>query len=162
MNIGSSGSVMANRYNYYDLDPTYRNAFGQPLMRMTFDYKENEHKIGRHARAGRQRHREVDEPDAFNRRRAHRAVDGRALPEHAQHRRHRSWAPARDERVQQVPAELGCHNLFTRRRERVRRTTRRTTRPGRWGRLRTGLRTRSSAMRSSRGCLCDDVMSGCD
>ena len=42
MNIGTSGSVMANRYNYYDLDPTYRNAFGQPLMRMTFDYKDNE------------------------------------------------------------------------------------------------------------------------
>src|SRR6201982_977336 len=49
MNIGSSGSVMANRYNYYDLHPTYRNAFGLPLMRMTFDYKENEHKMGRHA-----------------------------------------------------------------------------------------------------------------
>src|SRR5947208_1323333 len=49
MNIGSSGSVMANRYNYYDLDPTYRNAFGLPLMRMTFDYKENEYKMGRHA-----------------------------------------------------------------------------------------------------------------
>jgi gluconate 2-dehydrogenase alpha chain len=49
MNVGASGSVMANRYNYFDLDPTYRNAFGQPLMRMTFDYKENEHKMGRHA-----------------------------------------------------------------------------------------------------------------
>jgi gluconate 2-dehydrogenase alpha chain len=49
MQINMSGSVMANRYNYYDLDPTYRNAFGQPLMRMTFDYKDNEHKIGRHA-----------------------------------------------------------------------------------------------------------------
>jgi gluconate 2-dehydrogenase alpha chain len=49
MNIGSSGSVMANRYNCYDLDPTYRNAFGQPLMRMTFDYKENELKMGKHA-----------------------------------------------------------------------------------------------------------------
>jgi gluconate 2-dehydrogenase alpha chain len=49
MNIGGSGSVMANRWNYYDLDPTYRNAFGQPLMRMTFDYKENELKMGRHA-----------------------------------------------------------------------------------------------------------------
>ncbi|MDB5810911.1 MAG: gluconate 2-dehydrogenase [Betaproteobacteria bacterium] len=48
MNVNASGSVMANRYNYYDLDPTYRNAFGQPLMRMTFDYKENEHKMGRH------------------------------------------------------------------------------------------------------------------
>jgi gluconate 2-dehydrogenase alpha chain len=49
MNISASGSVMANRYNYYDLDPTYRNAFGQPLMRMTFDYKANEHKMGQHA-----------------------------------------------------------------------------------------------------------------
>ena len=49
MNINASGSVMANRYNYYDLDPTYRNAFGQPLMRMTFDYKANEHKMGQHA-----------------------------------------------------------------------------------------------------------------
>ena len=49
MQISMSGTVMSNRYNYYDLDPTYRNAFGLPLMRMTFDYKDNEHKIGRHA-----------------------------------------------------------------------------------------------------------------
>jgi gluconate 2-dehydrogenase alpha chain len=49
MNINASGSVMANRANYFDLDPTYRNAFGQPLMRMTFDYKDNEHKMGAHA-----------------------------------------------------------------------------------------------------------------
>ena len=49
MTISSSGSVMANRYNYYELDPNYRNAFGLPLMRMTFDYKDNEHKMGRHA-----------------------------------------------------------------------------------------------------------------
>lgn len=46
MNISSSGSVMANRYNYFGLDPNYRNAFGLPLMRMTFDYKPNEHKMG--------------------------------------------------------------------------------------------------------------------
>ena len=49
MQISASGSVMANRNNYLDLDPTYKNAFGLPLMRMTFDYKENEHKMGRHA-----------------------------------------------------------------------------------------------------------------
>ena len=49
MAIGASGSVMANRYNCFDLDPTYRNAFGQPLMRMTFDYKDNEQKLGQHA-----------------------------------------------------------------------------------------------------------------
>ena len=28
---------------------TYTNRFGQPLMRMTFDFKENEHKLVRHA-----------------------------------------------------------------------------------------------------------------
>jgi gluconate 2-dehydrogenase alpha chain len=49
MQITASGSVMANRYNYLDLDPTYKNAFGLPLMRMTFDYKENEHVMGKHA-----------------------------------------------------------------------------------------------------------------
>jgi gluconate 2-dehydrogenase alpha chain len=49
MVINAAGSVMANRNNYFDLDPTYRNAFGQPLMRMTFDYKANEHKLGQHA-----------------------------------------------------------------------------------------------------------------
>jgi gluconate 2-dehydrogenase alpha chain len=49
MGINASGSVMANRYNWLDLDPTYRNAFGQPLMRMTFDYKANEQKMGEHA-----------------------------------------------------------------------------------------------------------------
>jgi gluconate 2-dehydrogenase alpha chain len=41
--------VMPNRYNHLDLDPTYRNRFGQPLMRMTFDFKENEHKMYRHS-----------------------------------------------------------------------------------------------------------------
>lgn len=48
MSIGSSGSVMPNRNNYFDLDPTYRNPMGQPLMRMTFDYKPNEHRLGQH------------------------------------------------------------------------------------------------------------------
>ncbi len=51
MTITSAGGVMANRNNYYDLDPTYRNAFGQPLMRMTFDYKDNEKKMGNHSAA---------------------------------------------------------------------------------------------------------------
>lgn len=47
--IGSSGSVMAHRNNYLDLDPTYTNKFGQPLLRMTFEYAENEKKLGVHA-----------------------------------------------------------------------------------------------------------------
>src|SRR5258708_16027547 len=47
--IGASGMVMPNRYNTLDLDPTYKNRFGQPLMRMTFDFKENEQKMNRHS-----------------------------------------------------------------------------------------------------------------
>jgi len=49
LNISASASVMPNRINYLDLDPTYKNRFGHPLMRMTFDFRENEHKLVRHA-----------------------------------------------------------------------------------------------------------------
>jgi gluconate 2-dehydrogenase alpha chain len=47
--ISASASVMPNRYNWLELDKTYTNRFGQPLMRMTFDYKENEQKLNQHA-----------------------------------------------------------------------------------------------------------------
>lgn len=40
--VGSQGSVMAYRDNYLDLDPSYKDAFGQPLLRMTFDWKDND------------------------------------------------------------------------------------------------------------------------
>ena len=49
LGISASASVMPNRYNYLDLDKTYTNRFGQPLMRMTFDFKENEHRLAKHA-----------------------------------------------------------------------------------------------------------------
>ena len=42
--INNQGSVMAYRQNYLDLDPTYRDRYGRPLMRMTFDYHANEQK----------------------------------------------------------------------------------------------------------------------
>ena len=48
MSLSTSGAVMPNRGNYLDLDPTFRNRFGQPLMRMTFDFKDNEVKMGRY------------------------------------------------------------------------------------------------------------------
>jgi gluconate 2-dehydrogenase alpha chain len=36
------GSSMSSRGNYVDLDPTYKDAFGQPLMRITFDFPKND------------------------------------------------------------------------------------------------------------------------
>jgi gluconate 2-dehydrogenase alpha chain len=35
---------MGYRQNYLDLDPTYRDRFGRPLLRMTFDFQQNEQK----------------------------------------------------------------------------------------------------------------------
>ncbi|WP_422385994.1 GMC family oxidoreductase [Izhakiella australiensis] len=45
MGVGSSGSVMPYKQCYLDLDPTYKDVFGQPLLRMTFDWQENELKM---------------------------------------------------------------------------------------------------------------------
>ncbi|MES2189339.1 MAG: GMC family oxidoreductase [Pseudomonadota bacterium] len=42
ISIGSQGSVMSYRDNYLDLDPTYKDVYGQPLLRMTFDWKPND------------------------------------------------------------------------------------------------------------------------
>lgn len=43
--ISVHGSCMSHRGNYLDLDPTYRDSFGRPMLRMTFDFTDNEHKM---------------------------------------------------------------------------------------------------------------------
>jgi gluconate 2-dehydrogenase alpha chain len=42
MNIAMHGTCLSYKKNYLDLDPTYKDAFGQPLLRMTFDWHQNE------------------------------------------------------------------------------------------------------------------------
>ncbi|MEI2386354.1 GMC family oxidoreductase [Breoghania sp. JC706] len=42
MAIGSHGSNMSYRDCYLDLDPTYTDRHGRPLMRMTFNWKQND------------------------------------------------------------------------------------------------------------------------
>src|SRR4029077_4015809 len=39
------GSCYSYRDAYCDLDPTYKDRFGRPLMRLTFDFHENELKM---------------------------------------------------------------------------------------------------------------------
>lgn len=43
VSIATHGSVMSYRDAYLDLDPTYRDIYGNPMLRMTFDYHRNEH-----------------------------------------------------------------------------------------------------------------------
>jgi len=51
LNFGIQGSCYPHRDNYLSLDPTYTDAFGQPLLRMTFDWRENELAMSRYVTA---------------------------------------------------------------------------------------------------------------
>jgi gluconate 2-dehydrogenase alpha chain len=46
--ISCHGSMMSHRGNYLDLDPTYRDTFGRPMLRMTFDFTDNEYKMSQY------------------------------------------------------------------------------------------------------------------
>jgi len=46
--ISSHGGCQSYRTHYLDLDPTYRDAYGLPLIRMTFDWRENEQKMSQY------------------------------------------------------------------------------------------------------------------
>ncbi|WP_341486074.1 GMC family oxidoreductase [Thioclava sp. GXIMD4215] len=43
--IQGQGTSYSHRDSYLSLDPTYKDANGQPLLRMTFDYNENDRKM---------------------------------------------------------------------------------------------------------------------
>jgi gluconate 2-dehydrogenase alpha chain len=43
--LGTIGSCYPHVENYLSLDPTYRDAYGEPLLRITFDWRENEVKM---------------------------------------------------------------------------------------------------------------------
>ena len=43
--IHASGANFAHRHNYLDLDPTYRDKLGQPLVRMTYNFHDNDKKL---------------------------------------------------------------------------------------------------------------------
>jgi gluconate 2-dehydrogenase alpha chain len=43
--FNTQGSVYANRMNYMDLDPAYKDAFGRPLIRLTYNPPDNDFKM---------------------------------------------------------------------------------------------------------------------
>ncbi|WP_353236106.1 GMC family oxidoreductase [Diaphorobacter ruginosibacter] len=48
MSIGTHGSHMSYRANHLDLDPTYKDPHGRPLMRMTFNWQDNDLKMNQY------------------------------------------------------------------------------------------------------------------
>jgi len=43
--LNCHGISYAHRNNYLDLDPTYKDAIGRPLIRMTYNYFDNDYKM---------------------------------------------------------------------------------------------------------------------
>ena len=43
--IGAQGSSYPHRENFLDLDPDYTDAYGQPLVRLNYDIRENERRV---------------------------------------------------------------------------------------------------------------------
>ena len=48
MAVGMEGSNMSYRDCFLDLDPTYTDRFGRPLLRMTFDWYPNEIRLSQY------------------------------------------------------------------------------------------------------------------
>lgn len=49
--VGFQAEVLPYRRHHLDLDPRYRDAWGEPLLRITFDWKDNERRLTRFLRA---------------------------------------------------------------------------------------------------------------
>jgi gluconate 2-dehydrogenase alpha chain len=47
VDFNTQGSVYASRANYLDIDPTYKDSVGRPLLRMTYNGTDNDHKMSR-------------------------------------------------------------------------------------------------------------------
>jgi gluconate 2-dehydrogenase alpha chain len=47
LTVGGEGSSMAFKQHYLDLDPTYKDAFGDPLIRITFDFEDQDREMSK-------------------------------------------------------------------------------------------------------------------
>ncbi|WP_425964130.1 GMC family oxidoreductase [Rhizobium nepotum] len=66
MQIVSHGANMSYRDCYLDLDPTYQDRFGRPLMRMTFNWKPNDIRMTNHAKTKIEELAHAMQPDSIS------------------------------------------------------------------------------------------------
>ena len=90
---GVHGSFYAYRDVYLELDPTYKDRFGRPLMRMTIDLHDNEVKQNRFPDRQIRRDHQGDGCGSCRQAVSRRALRHHAISDHACQRRRRSWAP---------------------------------------------------------------------
>jgi len=64
--IGQHGTNMTYRDAYLDLDPNYRDKYGRPLMRMTFNWHENDIRLSQYISKQIDKIAEAMEPDSYH------------------------------------------------------------------------------------------------
>jgi gluconate 2-dehydrogenase alpha chain len=47
LKVGGQGACMSYKHHYLDLDPTYKDTFGDPLIRITFDFEEQDRQLAK-------------------------------------------------------------------------------------------------------------------
>ena len=67
------GCNYPHRENFLDLDPTYRDAYGQPLLRMTYNFHENDYRMSEYVTG---KAHEIAKVDGSHDRRRDRAAQG--------------------------------------------------------------------------------------
>ena len=111
--FNTQGSVYANAKNFMDLDPTYKDALGRPLIRLTYNGTDNDHKMSRYLVAQARGHHQGDEPDPLRGAPAAEELHHRALPVDPQHRRHHDGRRIRSRAcVNRYLQSWDAHNLF--------------------------------------------------
>ncbi|HEF4837155.1 TPA: MFS transporter [Burkholderia vietnamiensis] len=65
ISMDAHGTNMSYRDVYLDLDPTYRDSYGQPLLRMTFDWKDNDIRMAQYVTAQMKKIAEAMGPKAI-------------------------------------------------------------------------------------------------
>lgn len=48
LSVGAQGASMPYRHHFLDLDPTYKDVFGDPLIRITFDFEEQDRQLAKY------------------------------------------------------------------------------------------------------------------
>lgn len=108
MKVSISTGCMSYREHYLDLDPTYKDPWGQPLLRITFDWKPNELKLQQHLRGIVGDITKELNPDSVSESYldmdSHWDITSTSPPTTSAAR---SWATRRDQRAQPLSAELG-------------------------------------------------------
>src|SRR5690625_5800646 len=47
LSIGAMVAIMPNKQHYLDLDPMYKDTFGDPLIRMTYDFRDQDRELAK-------------------------------------------------------------------------------------------------------------------